>query len=76
MLSQTISLAAMARGLGTCMMTYGVSHPEIIREMFGVAESKLIALCIAIGYPETEAETNTCERNREPVNAFTRWYGI
>jgi len=76
MMAQTIALAALAYDLGTCLMTTPVAWPEILRELLGIPESKLIALAIAIGYPENEARVNTFERTREPVEVFTRWHGI
>jgi len=76
MMAQTIALAALAYDLGTCLMTTPVAWPEILRELLGIPESKLIALAIAIGYPETEAKVNTFERTREPLEIFTHWHGI
>jgi len=73
---QTISLAAHAYGLGTCLMTMPVVWPDIVRELLGIPESKLIALAIPIGYPDTEALVNTFERTREPLDAFTHWHGV
>ena len=76
LMSQTIALAALAYGLGTCLMTTPVAWPEILRELLRIPESKLIALAIAIGYPETEARVNNFERTREPLGALTHWLGI
>jgi nitroreductase len=57
-------------------MTTPVAWPEIVRGPLGIPETKLIALAIAIGYPETEAKVNNFERTREPLEALTRWCGI
>jgi len=76
LLAQTITLAALAYDLGTCLMTTPVAWPEILRELLGIPESKLIALAIAIGYPETEAKVNSFERTREPLGALTHWHGV
>jgi nitroreductase len=76
LLSQTIALAALAYDLGTCLMTTPVAWPEIMRELLGIPESKLIALAIAIGYPETEAKVNNFERTREPLEVLTHWHGF
>jgi len=75
-MTQTITLAALEYGLGTCIMAMPVGWPEIIRELLGIPESKLIALVIAIGYPENEAKVNTVKRSRELLENFTTWYGI
>ena len=76
LLAQTIALAALAYDLGTCLMTTPVAWPEILRELLGIPESKLIALAIAIGYPETEAKVNNFERPREPLGVLTHWHGV
>jgi nitroreductase len=76
LVSQTIALTALAYNLGTCLMTTPVAWPEILREPLGIPESKLIALAIAIGYPETEAKVNNFERTREPLETITHWYGF
>lgn len=76
LLSQTIALAALAYGLGTCLMTTPVGWPEIIRDLLKIPESKLLALAIAIGYPDTEAKVNNFERTREPLESLTHWYGF
>jgi len=75
-MAQTIALAALAYDLGTCLMTTPVAWPEILRELLGIPESKLIALAIAIGYPDGEAKVNTFERTREPLETFTHGYGV
>ncbi|MFC2066144.1 nitroreductase [Chloroflexota bacterium] len=74
--AQTIALAAYALGLDTCLMGMPVLWPEIIREPLGIPDSKLIALSIAIGYPDTEALVNSVERVREPLDTSTHWYGL
>lgn len=76
LLSQTIALAALAHDLGTCLMTTPVGWPEIMRDLLKIPESKLLALAIAIGYPEAEAKVNNFERTREPLEALTHWYGF
>ncbi len=72
---QTIALAAFARGLGTCLMTMPIGWPEIVRDLLKIPESKLIGLAIAIGYPDMKAKVNSFKRTREPLSAFTHWYG-
>ena len=75
-LSQTICLAALAHGLGTCIMGLTVLWPEIYREEIGLPEGKPIATSIAIGYPDSEAPVNTYERMREPMDALVEWHGV
>lgn len=75
-MAQTIGMAALAYGLGTCLMTMTVFWPDMLREMLEIPDSKLIALGIAIGYPDSEAIINTYERTREPLDTFTHWHGV
>jgi nitroreductase len=76
MMAQTIALTALSYGLGTCLMSMPVWWPEIYRELLGIPESKLIALAVAIGYPDLEAKVNTFERTREKLEVLAHWHGI
>jgi len=75
-ITQTIALAALAYGLGTCLQSMPISWPEIVREHLGLPETKLIAQALAIGYPDMEAKVNNFERLRDPLDVFVRWYGV
>jgi nitroreductase len=76
MIAQTIALAALDYGLGTCIMSMVTYWPEIYREMFHIPDSKLIAFGIAIGYPNMDDRINTFPRTRENLETFTRWHGV
>ena len=76
MVAQTISLAALSYGLGTCIMSMVTFWPEIYREMFKIPDDKLIAYGVAIGYPDMEARINNFSRTREPMDSFVQWYGV
>lgn len=75
LLSQTICLAAHKYGLGTCIMSMVLYWPEVIRERIAVPDGKVLVVGIAIGYPD-DALVNSAPRKREPVDAFTQWYGV
>lgn len=49
---QTICLAALNVGLGTCIEDQGVLYPEVLREILSIPENKKIIIAIAIGYPD------------------------
>lgn len=74
--SQTICLAALAFGLGACIMGAAVMWPEIYRELIGIPEGMPIATSIAIGYIDTDAPINTFERLREPLDSLVEWHGV
>jgi nitroreductase len=75
-ISQTICLAALNYGLGTCIEGQGVMYPEVVRKYTGMPESKRIIICIAIGYPDWDFPANKVESKREPVESITTWCGF
>lgn len=76
MIAQTIALAALNFGLGTCIMSMVTYWPEVYREKLNIPDSKLIAFGIALGYPNLEAKINNFARTREPLDNFVSWYGV
>ena len=74
--SQTICLAALAYGLGTCIMGIPVLWPEIFRDLLNIPEGKPIVTSIAIGYPDFEDPINTFPRPREPLDNLVEWHGL
>ena len=75
-ISQTICLAALAYGLGTCIMGIPVLWPEIFRELLNIPKDRAIVTSIAIGYPDLQAPINTFPRPREPIDNLVEWHGL
>ena len=73
---QTICLAAVNFGLGTCIEGQGVVYPEILREIARIPENKKIIIAIALGYPDWEFPANAIETGRESLGRNTRWIGF
>jgi len=73
---QTICLAALEHGLGTCIEDQGVMYPETIRQAANIPESKRIVISIAIGYPDKEFPANRLESPREPLDKIVSWHGF
>jgi nitroreductase len=73
---QNIMLLATNYGLGTIAQAMAVAYPDIIRKELGIPEDKLIALGIAIGYPDTANEVNQIRKNREPLDEIAKFYGF
>ncbi|MCP4755268.1 MAG: nitroreductase [Proteobacteria bacterium] len=73
---QTICLAALHHGLGTCIEDQSVMFPEVLRELAGIPESKRIIIAIAIGYPDPDFPANRLESPRESVKTTTTWLGF
>ena len=74
--SQTIALAALNYGLGTCIQGQGIMYPDVIRELSGIPESKRISICLTIGYPDWDFPANKVHSEREPIENVTTWCGI
>jgi len=75
-ITQTICLASLSHGLGTCIADQGIMYPEVVRKFTGIPDSKRISICIAIGYPDWDFPANKIESEREPVDSITTWCGF
>ncbi|OGO07155.1 MAG: hypothetical protein A2Y92_05720 [Chloroflexi bacterium RBG_13_57_8] len=73
---QNIMLLATNYGLGTIAQAMAVVFPDIIRKELGIPEDKLIALGIAIGYPDAKNPINKDRREREPLDEMAKFYGF
>ncbi len=63
-ITQTISLAAHEKGLGTCIMALTAFHPEVIRGALNINENHKIVVGITLGYPDNENKINFFKRDR------------
>ena len=73
---QTICLAALDYGLGTCIEDQGVMYPENIRSVIKIPDTKRIIISIAIGYPDRDFPANQVESPREDIKNLTTWCGF
>jgi nitroreductase len=73
---QNIMLLAVNYGLGTIAQAMAVVYPDIIRKELGIPEDKLIALGIAIGYPDWNNPINKDIRDREQLDNIAKFYGF
>ena len=74
--AQSICLAAMEYGLGTCVESQAVTYQRGVRELMGIPDSKEFVYGIAIGYPDPEFPANAVITPREEVDNVTHWYGF
>ncbi|MFC2035806.1 nitroreductase [Chloroflexota bacterium] len=72
-IAQTICLTALNYGLGTCIEDQGIMFSEVVRRFTGIPESKLMIVCIAIGYPDWDFPANKLETVREPLENIVTW---
>jgi len=73
--TQTISLAALNSGLGTCIEQGPVFYPDVVRQITGISESQKIVIGIAIGYPDWDFPANKLVSEREPLENVVTWLG-
>jgi len=73
---QNIMLLAVKSGLGTIAQAQAAVYPDIVRKVLGIPEDKLIALGIAIGYPDWENPVNEERREREPLEKVVTFHGF
>jgi nitroreductase len=75
-IAQNLCLAAVAHGLGTCIMGRLVDWPNMLREMLGLPQSKVFICGIAVGYPDLESRANNVPRIRIPLEEWVHWHGF
>ena len=76
LVAQNIMLLATSYGLGTIPQAQAVNQPEIIREILGIPERKIIVLALAIGYPVDDDPGNTFVSERAPSDEVSNWFGF
>ena len=75
-LCQSICLAALEFGLGTCIEDQGILFPDILRKLAGIPEFNLPIMGLALGYPDWDFPANKLVTPREALNNNTKWYGF
>lgn len=70
---QTICLAALEHGLGTCIEDQGVMFPQVARKHIRVPDSHRLVIAIAIGHPDWDFPANRLESLREPLENVVTW---
>jgi nitroreductase len=71
-----ITLLATNYQLGTVIQARAAVYPNIIRNVLGIPDSKLILVGIAIGYPDWADPVNQFVNEREPLDKLAGWYGF
>ena len=71
-----IALLAGNYDLGTITQARAVVYPDIIREVLGIPNTKLMLVGIAVGYPDLKNPVNQYTTDREPMDKLVSWYGF
>jgi nitroreductase len=72
-ITQSICLAAHARGLGICIEAQLARNPDIVRRHLNLTPAHKIVVGLALGYPDLEALANAFRTDREPLEKFVIW---
>ena len=76
LIAENIMLLGVNYGLGTVAAIQTAKYPDVLRNILGIPDSKLIVLGIAIGYPDWDHAINQMYSEREPLDSVARWYGF
>ncbi|MBF0143142.1 MAG: nitroreductase [Magnetococcales bacterium] len=71
---QSLMLAALAFGLGSCAQASIASQPQLMRRHVGLGEENLFLGALAVGYPDPDAAINRFRPGREEVAGFARFH--
>jgi len=71
--SQNLILAAHSLGVASCLQASVTNYAPEIKKFLGIAESKKLVICIALGYPNEKAVLNTYRSIKQKPDAFTHW---
>jgi nitroreductase len=74
LITQNILLLATAYGLGSIPAIQPVLYPDIIRKILSIPDSKLIILCIPLGYINSSNPVNQLHTVREPLEKVARFF--
>lgn len=75
LLVENVCLAALDRGLGTCIMAMAVRHPEVLREVVPESRGQRFVVAVALGRPDPDAPLNATERERVDLAEIVTWVG-
>jgi nitroreductase len=73
---QSIALAAMEYGLGTCIADQGILYDKVWYQYAGIPETKRLVAGISIGYIDPDFPVNRFISTRVPVESITTWLGF
>ena len=76
MFMQTLALAALGQGLGTCMQEFWGSLRETLHRHFELPETDLIYCGMALGYADPAAPVNQLRSARATVDEFATLRGF
>jgi nitroreductase len=76
MFMQSIALAAVARGLGSCMQEFWARQRAPLHAHFGLDQNEMIYCGMALGYPDMDKPVNTLRSDRAPLEEIATFRGF
>lgn len=74
MFLQSLMLAAVEEGLGTCSQAALGEYPKLVKEYLGYPAESILIGGMALGYEDTDALVNSYRTPREPADTFTHFF--
>ena len=71
-----ISLLAVSRGLGTCLMAALAMYPDPVKKKLNLPAGKKIVLGLSLGYPDESSPVNQIKTDRERLDNIVTWSGM
>lgn len=75
-ITQSVCLAAMEYGLGTCISGQGVSYHSVLKKHLGISEEEVIVISVTMGYPDPNATADLLVSKRAPLSEVAKWAGF
>jgi nitroreductase len=75
MFMQSVALAAVERGLATCMQEAWATRAATVSQFLGLPENRQLYCGMAMGWPDTEAPVNRLRSERAPLEDFVTFAG-
>lgn len=69
-----LTLAALGKGLGTCLQASLANYPDAVRSFLGVPASKKLLVGMSLGIPDLQAPLNAYHSSRMSINEFVTWH--
>jgi nitroreductase len=76
MFMQSIALAALERGVSSCMQEAWATLRSSLKQYFALTEHELIYCGMALGYADETAAVNSLRSDRAPVGEFATFRGF
>lgn len=75
-MTNSLVLAAWARGLGAVINGQGIMQSPVVREVANIPEDQIILTCVALGWPDEDFVANSVVSRRRAISNTTRFLGF